>query len=140
MPQPSRIHILATNASSWTIAGLQPASDLLLILLRVVVLSGVPANRQGQLWCLLCGLLVLGNVDFNTGGDDKAVVANTDVLVSAEELLGCSNLTVNLTTKESGRKSIGVLKLTKTMAEATRDAAIKDIYIHIFDWVVRFVA
>ena len=43
---------------------------------------------------------------------------------------------VNLTSKETGRSSLGALKLTVAQAEATRDAAIKAIYVRLFDWVV----
>ena len=99
-------------------------------------LAGISAAKQAETWQLLGGLLLLANVDFTADANDKAVVATPDVLGGAEELLGCANLTVNLTTKGSGRKSLGALKLSKLAAEATRDAAIKDIYVHIFDWVV----
>jgi myosin-5 len=90
---------------------------------------GVAEERQTQLWRVLSGLLVLGNVDFNVDGGEKAVVSTPDVLSAAEELLGNSNLAVNLTSKGSGRKSLGALMLTKPQAEAARDAVIKDIYV-----------
>ena len=96
----------------------------------------ISKEKQSQLWHVLCGLLVLGNITFTADSAEKAGVSNAELLTAAEELLGCSNLSINLTTKGSGRKSLGALQLTVPQAEAMRDAAIKDIYVHAFDWVV----
>ena len=99
---------------------------------------GIDDAQQSQLWSVLCGLLAMGNVGFEADGGEKASVSSgtADALSAAEELLGCGNLSVNLTSKGSGRKSLGALKLTVPQAQAARDAAIKDIFVHVFDWVV----
>ena len=83
---------------------------------------------------MLCGLLLLGNVTFTEGADELSSVANRDVVSAAEELLGCSGLEFNLTSKTLAR--LGKVGRKKAEAEATRDAAIKGVYVRIFDWVV----
>ena len=87
----------------------------------------------------LCGLLVLGNVDFSATADDKAIVSNEEALATAEGLLGCVGLALPLTSKEvggvTGRSSFIALQLTVPQAEAARDAAIKEVYVRLFDWV-----
>ena len=103
-----------------------------------IEMLGIAKSSQDELWNVLGGLLLLGNVEFDAGGDEKALVApaSADLLKAAEEKLGVSNLDVNLTSKGSGRKSLGALKLTKPASQMARDAAIKDIFVHTFDWVV----
>ena len=101
-------------------------------------LCAISAERQGQLWKVLCGLILLNEVDFDADGGDKAVVkpACQGALAAAEELLGCANLSMNLTSKDSGRKSLGALKLTVPLATGAREAAVKDMFVHAFDWIV----
>ena len=102
---------------------------------------GIGAEQQEQLWKVLCGLLALNNVDFDADGGDKANVGGDSAaaLAAAEELLGCPNLSVNLTSKGSGRKSLGALKLTVAAAQGAREAAVKDVFVHLFDWVVNCI-
>ena len=102
---------------------------------------GVESGQQEELWRVLCGLLLLGDVDFDVDGGDKALVSggSTETITGAEELLGCGNLAINLTSKESGRRSLGALKLNVRQAHGAREAAIKDVFVHIFDWVVRAI-
>eukprot|EP00966_Prymnesium_polylepis_P148599 3432751-Prymnesium_polylepis.1 len=100
---------------------------------------GVSSEQTSQLWSLLCGLLMLGNVEFSSTADDKAVVSNEDALLAAEELLGCVGLALSLTSKElggvAGRTSFNALRLTVPQAGAARDSFIKEVYVRIFAWV-----
>jgi myosin-1 len=57
-------------------------------------------------------------------------------LESAEQQLGCAFLEHVLTTKESSRKSLGALFLSKMAAESMRDAAIREVYKQLFHFVV----
>ena len=131
---PSDLQMLS-RSTCVTVDGGDDAQDFGLVVAAMRSLA-ISEESLAQLWELLCGLLVLGNVTFVADDAEKANVSNSHLLASAETLLGCSNLVVNLTSKESGRKSLGGIQLTVPQAEAARDAAIKDIYVHLFDWVV----
>ena len=99
---------------------------------------GVSTEVQQTLWSLLSALLLLGNVDFDSDADDHASVSaqHEPTLAAAEALLGCNELALHLISKESKRKSLGALRLSKPQAQALRDAVIKDVFVHIFGWVV----
>ena len=104
----------------------------------------IPAADQEQLFKLLSALILLRNVEF-IDEDDKADFKDIDALKAAEEMLGCGKLNQNLTTKKisrgakSGRASVYTVDYTKQQAEMVRDAVIKSIYLHVFDWVVEKV-
>ena len=74
--------------------------------------------------------------------NDNSVVSSADILTAVEGLMGCGELTSLLTTKmmergkAGGRKSVTVVAYNKAKAEAARDAVIKSVYTHLFDWVV----
>jgi hypothetical protein len=69
------------------------------------------------------------NVDFDEDGEARASISAQTLpcLRAAEEQLGCPDLSPNLTTKESGRSSLGALPLNRVDSQGARDAAIKEV-------------
>ena len=103
-------------------------------------LLSVSSEEQKQLFGLLSGLLVLGNVTF-VDEDDKAQIADEKWLDATEALLGVTGMATGLTTKKmtrggAKRSSVYMIDYTKAQAEMARDALVKSIYVHLFDWVV----
>lgn len=108
---------------------------------------GIPQAEQAELFRVLSALLLLGNVQYTQDDHDHAVFApGTDAFVAAaEEMLQCGPLTRNLTSREMKAKEKGppgrrssfyTIEYTQAQAEAVRDAVIKAIYTHLFDWIV----
>lgn len=108
---------------------------------------GIPRAEQAELFRVLSALLLLGNVQYTQDDHDHAVFApGTDAFVAAaEEMLQCGPLTRNLTSREMKAKEKGptgrrssfyTIEYTQAQAEAVRDAVIKAIYTHLFDWIV----
>jgi myosin heavy subunit len=91
--------------------------------------TGVSDSVREELLRLLGGLLLLGNVAFDEDDRSQASVsdATKPYLASAEQQLGCAYLEHVLTTKESGRKSLGALFVSRAQAEGMRDAAIREV-------------
>ena len=100
-------------------------------IVEAMCMLGISKESQDELWSVIGGLLLLGNVEFDASNDDKAFVhpKSAELLAAAEEKLGAKTLAINLTSKDSGRKSLGALKLTKPASQMARDAAIKDIFV-----------
>jgi myosin heavy subunit len=103
-------------------------------------LLSVSSEEQKQLFGLLSGLLVLGNVTF-VDEDDKAQITDGKWLDATEALLGVTGMATGLTTKKmtrggAKRSSVYMIDYTKAQAEMARDALVKSIYVHLFDWVV----
>ncbi|KAL1521199.1 hypothetical protein AB1Y20_022751 [Prymnesium parvum] len=103
---------------------------------------GVSAQLQEELYQILSALLLLGNLTF-TSEDDKAKITDGgESLAAAEELLGAGSLAKNLTTRTmqrgggGKRQSVYTIDFNKGQAEMARDAVVKSIYTHLFDWVV----
>mmetsp|Transcript_64144 Transcript_64144/g.106620 ORF Transcript_64144/g.106620 Transcript_64144/m.106620 type:complete len:1736 (-) Transcript_64144:276-5483(-) len=102
----------------------------------------IPEEDKTQLVTLLCALLRLGNVEFEDDDNDKATFKNNADIEAAEKLLGCGNLSVNLTSKRMSRggggkrNSVYTIDYNKSQADMGRDAVVKAIYTSIFDWVV----
>ena len=65
-----------------------------------------------------------------------------DSLEAAESLLGCGSIKGNLLTRTmqrgggGKRQSVYTIDYNKVQAEAARDAVVKALYTHLFDWVV----
>jgi len=105
----------------------------------------VSADDQAQMWKLLAGLLLLGNLEFEDDGDDHAQIKNKEFLTGAEGCLGCSEITANLTSKVMQRGGAGrrgssyKMEFSGKQSRAARDAIVKSIYNHIFEFVVERV-
>jgi len=103
----------------------------------------IGAGAQDEMAMTLSALLLMGNVTFEQDDNDRADITNRPVLEAVEKLLGVENLTSQLTTRTvqrggaaGKRVSTYTVEFNKSQAEAARDAVIKSIYTHLFDWVV----
>jgi myosin heavy subunit len=117
---------------------------------RAMQTLGIPETEQAELFKVLSALLLLGNVQYTQDSDDHAAFApGADAFVAAaEEMLQCGSLTRNLTSREMKAKEKGAggaggrrgsfytIEYTQPQAEAVRDAVIKAVYTHLFDWIV----
>ena len=105
---------------------------------------GVSADSQSELFTVLSALLLLGNTTMIQDDNDKADIdSDTEAMLkSAEEQMGCgmlSSLLLQRTMTRGGggkRMSTYTIDYTKMQAESARDAVIKAIYMHLFDWIV----
>jgi len=103
---------------------------------------GIPDASQSDLVKILSMLMMLGNVVFAQDDNDKAEVKTPDAQDAAEALLGCGKITSMLTTRTMTRGGGGkrmstyTIDYTKDKAIAARDAVIKAVYTHLFDWIV----
>ena len=88
-----------------------------------------------------CRCVACSNIDFDEDEDARSGISakSAPFLVAAERQLGCVDLALNLTTKESARRSLGMLPLSRAHAQDTRDAAIKEVYVQLFHTIVRSV-
>ena len=108
-----------------------------------LVKLGTEADKIKELFTVLSALLLLGNVNFKMDDNDKADIDNDDMVKAAEERLGCGALggmlLQKVLTRGGGggkRMSTYTIDFTKPQAESARDAVVKSIYTHIFDWIV----
>ena len=106
---------------------------------------GVSQAQQTELLKVLSGLLILGNITFEQDDNDEAHVSSSAELTACETQLGATNMSANLTSKlmQRGgggkRASVYTIEYNKMQAESARNALIKSVYTHLFDWVVEQV-
>jgi len=91
---------------------------------------------------------MLGNVQYTQLDDDHAAFdpAAAEFVAAAEAMLKCGPLLTNLTSRlmkgnEKGlgserRASFYTIEYSRAQAESVRDAVIKAVYTHLFDWIV----
>ena len=105
---------------------------------------GVTEASKNEMYTVLSALLLLSNVTMITDDNDKADIdPGTEAMLKAgEEQLGCgalASLLLQRTMTRGGggkRMSTYTIDFTKVQAEAARDAVVKAVYTHLFDWVV----
>ena len=102
---------------------------------------GITTQSTEDMIRVIASLLMLGNIKF-VDNDDKADIDDFEALDASEALLSTGKLNSMLTTRTMTRGGGGkrmstyTIDYTKEKAEAARDAVIKAVYTHLFDWVV----
>ena len=89
---PTEVRMLA-GSSCVTIDGVDDSAAFESVVESTKSLD-VDPNAVANLWQILTGLLILGNIRFEADSAEKALVVSSPHIASAEELLGCANLEV----------------------------------------------
>jgi myosin I len=101
---------------------------------------GFSLEQQTQVFKLLSGVLLMGNIKFVDGDKDTQKASDPAVLSRVAELfkVGPQQLESALTSRKvsSGRGSSYTVPLTLSQCVDLRDALAKAIYANLFDWVV----
>ncbi|CAL2045718.1 unnamed protein product [Caenorhabditis brenneri] len=110
-------------------------------LLKALQLLGFDEKQISDVFRLLAGLLLLGNVHFENGESSSAVSSGSDSeiarLCSEMWQISESDLRVWLTRREIRAVNEVVTKpMTKNEAVRSRDALTKMLYAHLFGWLV----
>nr|pir hypothetical protein E02C12.1 - Caenorhabditis elegans [Caenorhabditis elegans] len=110
-------------------------------LLKALQLLGFDEKQMSDVFRLLAGLLLLGNVHFENGEGSSAVSASSCQEISrlCREFwkISESDLRIWLTRREIRAVNEIVTKpLTKNEAVRSRDALTKMLYSHLFGWLV----
>lgn len=113
---------------------------------EAMVHLGIDAERRGQIFRILAGLLQLGNVNFcstdesqpcDLEGQSKEFLRRTASLlcVPAEELQTC----LRVRTLMAGRQSALLKPCSLAECSVRRDCLAKVIYAQLFEWLVSFI-
>ena len=96
---------------------------------------GVESGQQEELWRVLCGLLLLGDVDFDVDGGDKALVSggSTETITGAEELLMTGNAPIPERSSMASVDSLGEDELEWT----PRWYALRPSGLHLYSFEQR---
>eukprot|EP00736_Rhodelphis_marinus_P009805 Rmarinus@m.18600 len=104
---------------------------------------GLDESAQSDIFRTLAGILYLGNILFEEGERDNALVKNEEVLSKTSSLLGFSNYSlqsaITVRSVTSGRGSMYTVPLKPTEAVHTRNALAKALYGRIFLYLVRII-
>ena len=112
---------------------------------KSLTVLNVAQATQDEMWAILSGLLLLGNLTFKDDDADHGKIENQDILKGAETQLGIAALTDNLTSRVMQRGNAGrrgssyKVEFSAKQCRAARDSIVKTIYNHIFDYVVEKV-
>ncbi|KAM7398457.1 hypothetical protein PAMA_006389 [Pampus argenteus] len=114
--------------------------------IEAMVHLGVNAERQGQIFRILAGLLQLGNVSFCSSADESqpcnleqqskdAMQRAAELLrVPTEELQTC----LRVRTLKAGKQSV-FKPCSQAECSVRRDCLAKTIYAQLFEWLVTFI-
>ena len=101
---------------------------------------GFSQEQQSQVFKLLSGVLLMGNIKFVDGDKETQKAADPSILSKVADLfkVGPQQLESALTTRKvsSGRGSSYTVPLTHSQCVDLRDALAKSIYSNMFDWLV----
>ncbi|XP_078447679.1 myosin-2-like [Wolffia australiana] len=114
-------------------------AERFLLLMEALDVIQISKDDQDKLFDLLAGILWLGNVSFSVNDDNHIEVVQSEGLINAAKLLGCSvqSLIQAVSTCQiCNGKDIITEKMTLAQAVDVRDALAKSIYIGIFDWLL----
>uniref|UniRef100_A0A669EXB6 Myosin XIX n=1 Tax=Oreochromis niloticus TaxID=8128 RepID=A0A669EXB6_ORENI len=115
---------------------------------KAMVHLGINAERQGEIFRILAGILQLGNVSFSSSADESQpchldakskstgyCFALTFLLcVPAEELQTC----LRVRTLKAGKQSV-LKPCSQADCSVRRDCLAKVIYAQLFEWLVTFI-
>lgn len=98
-------------------------------------------GASSQIFRVVSGVLHLGNIDFEPGGNDTSTVKESthEALESVAELMGLDPqlLTTRLTMRNITIRSQVITKpLSKVEADQNRDAMVKHVYTALFNYIV----
>uniref|UniRef100_A0A7S4KA64 Myosin motor domain-containing protein n=1 Tax=Paramoeba aestuarina TaxID=180227 RepID=A0A7S4KA64_9EUKA len=103
---------------------------------------GMSQEQTTDVFRILAGILHLGNIEFRSEGQDKAAIANPDVLHTASDILGIEegilrqSLLYRGITSGSARGSAYNVPQNAEQALTSCDALAKGIYSRLFNWIV----
>ncbi|XP_063341811.1 unconventional myosin-XIX isoform X1 [Pelmatolapia mariae] len=113
---------------------------------EAMVHLGINAERQGEIFRILAGILQLGNVSFSSSADESQPchldAKSKDFLqraaellcVPAEELQTC----LRVRTLKAGKQSV-LKPCSQAECSVRRDCLAKVIYAQLFEWLVTFI-
>eukprot|EP00756_Hemistasia_phaeocysticola_P028346 Hpha_TRINITY_DN16170_c1_g1::TRINITY_DN16170_c1_g1_i2::g.8794::m.8794/K10357/MYO5; myosin V len=108
---------------------------------RAMIENGISAEDQHAVWATVAGILHLRRVQFEPGPSDSSVIpgGSKEFVGLAAEMWGIDAALLEkellTTTKQMGRDV--VTKNNKpSVAQAARDTICKEIYTHLFRWLV----
>lgn len=100
---------------------------------------GVDPSDVNEIWSFVTAMLYLGNITFGDG--DTAQVMNTDVMRTAERLLGCESFQELLVRRViTTRGESTYIDHTPQQASLARDSLVKVMYDRLFRCDVRVMA
>jgi myosin heavy subunit len=138
-------HALTKGSGTFDIVG-QSDMDTFQETVSALTTLGVTSSLQMWLWRLLGGLLHLSDVEFESRGGEGSQLApghKEGSAAIATELLGLESVDAlerALTGKDIkvGMDSIRTL-FSPEQATSAKEAFVKDVYGHMFDWLVQMV-
>uniref|UniRef100_A0AAX7UPE4 Myosin motor domain-containing protein n=1 Tax=Astatotilapia calliptera TaxID=8154 RepID=A0AAX7UPE4_ASTCA len=105
---------------------------------EAMVHLGINAERQGEIFRILAGILQLGNVSFSSSADESQPChldrAAELLCVPAEELQTC----LRVRTLKAGKQSV-LKPCSQAECSVRRDCLAKVIYAQLFEWLVTFI-
>lgn len=100
---------------------------------------GITKDEQHGIFEIIAAILNLGEVNFEQGSDDKALIENEDIAGNVAHLLQTGYDALRNTLLErsitAGTESY-TIPLNSEQATDLRDALSKGMYAHLFDWLV----
>ncbi|GBG31386.1 Myosin-1 [Hondaea fermentalgiana] len=128
-----------SKRSAIDVEGIDDADEWLATLRSMEVIS-LNEQEKDQILSLLCGILHLGNIEFDGGKSDSSVVKNQEMLSLAAEQLEVDADTLKQAITTALRRVPGqspiYSPLSKVQAVDARDALAKAIYSVLFDYLI----
>ena len=101
---------------------------------------GVPDIEVNSIYCLISGILHIGNITFEPDDDGNSAVVNDEELEEVGALFQADaellETTLTFRNMQSGGRSIVVIPLKVEQAVETQEGLAKGAYSKLFDWIV----